>query len=130
MLLCLYYTCTMCTNNTALILQQYLNKATNEQRHVHMSSGPLSMRALFKYCWRTNSLIHVPTRCCVHSSKMKSHVTNYSKGIRLIYITCKYPCFWYECMMLTTKWLASLSKNGRVVNVHMFIRSAIEFCCN
>lgn len=35
----------------------------------------------------------------------------------------------FLCECVTTKWLASLSKNGRVVNVHvhMFIRSAIEF---
>lgn len=40
----------------------------------------------------------------------------------------RYPCFWYECVTLTSKWLVSLSKNGRVVNVHRFIfRSAIEF---
>lgn len=39
----------------------------------------------------------------------------------------RYPCFWHECVTLTSKWLVSLSKNGRVVNVHMFIRSAIEF---
>lgn len=31
------------------------------------------------------------------------------------------------CVTLTNKWLASLSKNGIVENVHKFIRSAIEF---
>lgn len=30
-------------------------------------------------------------------------------------------------MTVTTKWLASLSKNGIVENIHKFIRSAIEF---
>lgn len=31
------------------------------------------------------------------------------------------------CVTVTTKWLASLSKNGIVENVHKFIKSAIEF---
>lgn len=87
-------------NNTAPNLQQCINKTImSMSSHLYMSL-------------ETKSLI--PTiMCSQYENEIPCHkLQQWLAGIKLLYITRSFTSVW-----LTTKWRASLIRNGRVVNI-------------